>query len=111
MSAPLIGMPFLSFLVLLILSAIAAAVLHWVFRYRLFSGIDGFLGQWMVAWLGAWLGPAVLGHWFDSFILWNIYILPALIGAFAGAFGGTLNAKLLADVASQRGTSSSAGSA
>jgi len=65
----------------------------------------------MVAWLGAWLGPAVLGHWFDSFILWNIYILPALIGAFAGAFGGTLNAKLLADVASQRGTSSSAGSA
>jgi hypothetical protein len=106
MSAPLIGMSFLSFLVVLILSAIVAAVLHWVFRYRLFSGIDGFLGQWMVAWLGAWLGPAVLGHWFDSFILWNIYILPALIAAFASAFGGTLNAKLLANVASQRGTSS-----
>jgi hypothetical protein len=99
-------MSFLSFLVLLILSAIAAAVLHWVFRYRLFGAIDGFLGQWMVAWLGAWLGPAVLGHWFDSFILWNIYILPALIGAFASAFAGTLNAKLLANVASQRGTSS-----
>ena len=106
MSAPLIGMSFLSFLVLLILSAIAAAVLHWVFRYRLFTGIDGFLGQWMVAWLGAWLGPAVLGHWFDAFILWNIYILPALIGSFASAFAGTLNAKLLAHVASQRETSS-----
>ena len=110
MSAPLIGMSFLSFLVLLILSAIAAAVVHWVVRYRLFEGIYGFLGQWMVAWLGAWLGPAVLGHWFDSLMLWNIYILPALIGAFAGAFGGTLNAKLLAEVASQRGTSSSTGS-
>jgi len=106
MSAPLIGMPFLSFLVLLILSAIAAALLHWVFRYRLLSGIDGFLGQWLVAWLGAWLGPTVLGHWFDSFILGNIYILPALVGAIAGAFGGTLNAKLLASVASQRGTPS-----
>jgi uncharacterized membrane protein YeaQ/YmgE (transglycosylase-associated protein family) len=106
MSAPLIGMPFLSFLVLLILSVVAAAVLHWVFRYRLLSGIDGFLGQWMVAWVGAWLGPAVLGHWFDSFMLWNIYILPALIGAFAGAFGGTLNAKLLAVVASHTRTSS-----
>ena len=106
MSAPLIGMSFLSFLVVLILSAIVAAVLHWVVRYRLFSGIDGFLGQWMGAGLGAWLGPAVLGHWFDSFILWNIYILPALIGAFASAFCGTLNAKLLANVASQRGTSS-----
>ena len=111
MSALLIGMPFLSFLVLLILSMIAAAGLHCVFRYRLLSGIDGFLGQWMVAWLGAWLGPAVLGHWFDSFLLWNIYIVPALIGAFAGAFGGTLNAKLLRDVASPRGTSSSARSA
>jgi len=111
MSAPLIGMPFLSFLVLLILSAIAAVVVHWVVRYRLFKGIDGFLGQWIVAWLGAWLGPAVLGHWFGSVMLWNIYILPALIGAFAGAFGGTLNAKLLAGAASQRGTSSSAGSA
>ncbi len=111
MSAPLIGMAFLSFLALLILSAIAAAVLHWVFRYCLCSGIDGFLGQWLVAWLGAWLGPAVLGHWFDSFMLWNIYILPALIGAFAGAFGGTLNIKLLAGVASQMRTSSSARSA
>ena len=106
MSAPLIGMPFLSFAVLLILSALAAVVVHWVFRYRLFEGIDGFLGQWMVAWLGAWLGPAVLGHWFDSAMMGNIYILPALLGAFAGAFGGTLNAKLLAGVASQRGTSS-----
>jgi uncharacterized membrane protein YeaQ/YmgE (transglycosylase-associated protein family) len=105
-TAPLIGMPFLSFLVLLILSAIAAAILHWGFRYRLFNKIDGFIGQWMVAWLGAWLGPAVLGHWFDSAMLAGIYTLPALIGAFAGAFGGTLNAKVLAGVASQRGTSS-----
>jgi hypothetical protein len=111
MSAPLIGMPFSSFLVLLILSAIAAAVLHWGFRYRLTNQIDGFLGQWMVAWLGAWLGPAVLGHWFDSVILGNIFILPALVGAFAGAFGGTLNAKLLTHAASQRGTFTSSGSA
>jgi hypothetical protein len=111
MSAPLIGMPFLSFLVLLIVSAIAAAVVHWGFRYRLFMGIDGFLGQWMVAWLGAWLGPAVLGHWFGSAMFGNIYVIPALIGAFAGAFGGTLNAKVLAGVASQRGTYSAGSSA
>ena len=106
MGAPLIGMSFPSFLVLLILSAIAAAIVHWGFRYRLFNGIDGFVGQWIVAWLGAWLGPAVLGHWFDSAMVSNIYIIPALIGSLAGAFGGTLNAKILAGVASQRGTSS-----
>jgi hypothetical protein len=104
MSSPLIGMPFLPFLLLLILSAIAAAIVHWGFHYRLFDGMDGFMGQWMVAWLGAWLGPAVLGHWFASAVVWNIYVIPALLGALAGAFGGTLNAKILAGVASQRGT-------
>jgi len=36
----------------------------------------------------------------------NIYVIPAVIGAFAGAFGGTLNAKILAGVASQRGVAS-----
>jgi uncharacterized membrane protein YeaQ/YmgE (transglycosylase-associated protein family) len=102
MSAPLIGMSFPSFLVLLILSAIAAGVVHWGFRYQLFKGINGLIGQWIVAWLGAWLGPAVLGHWFDSAMVSNIYVIPALIGAFAGAFGGTLNAKILAGAASQR---------
>jgi len=105
MSAPLIGMAFPSFLVLLILSAIAAGLVHWGFRYRLFSGIDGFIGQWMVAWLGAWLGPSVLGHWFGSVTLSNIYLIPALIGAVAGAVGGTVNARVLAGVL--RGTSSS----
>jgi uncharacterized membrane protein YeaQ/YmgE (transglycosylase-associated protein family) len=106
MSAPLIGMPFLPFLVLLILSAIAAAVVHWGFRYRLFNGWDGYIGQWMVAWVGAWLGPAVLGHWFDSVMLWNIYVIPALIGGLAGAFAGTLNAKVIAGMPQQRGASS-----
>ena len=106
MGAPLIGMAFPSFLVLLILSAIAAAIVNWGFRYKLFKGIDGFIGQWIVAWLGAWVGPAVLGHWFDAAIVSNIYVIPAFLGAFAGAFGGTLNAKILTGVASQSGASS-----
>lgn len=103
MSAPLIGMPFGSFVVLLILSLIAAAVLHWGFRYRLFDGIDGFLGQWVVAWLGAWIGPAVVGHWSAGAMFAGIYIVPALIGAFAGAFGGTINARVLAVVGTHKG--------
>lgn len=103
MSAPLIGMSFPSFMVLLIISAIAAAVVHWGFRYQLFRDIDGFMGEWMVAWLGAWLGPAVLGHWFDNAMVAQIYVIPALIGAFAGAFGGALNAKILTGVIAQRG--------
>jgi hypothetical protein len=99
MSAPLIGMPFPSFLVLFIISAIAAAIVHWGVRYRLFAGWEGYVGQWMVAWVGAWLGPAVLGHWFDSVMLANIYLIPALIGGLAGAFAGTLNARVVAGMA------------
>lgn len=106
MSAPLIGMSFASFVVLLIISGIAGAIVHWGFRYRLFNGIDGCLAQWIVAWLGAWLGPAVLGHWFGSTLVSGIYVIPAFIGALAGAFAGTVNAKVLAGAISQRGTSS-----
>lgn len=102
MPAPLIGMQFPSFLILLIVSAVASAIVHWGFRYRLSQSADGFLGQWMVAWVGAWLGPAVLGHWFDSAMLANIYLVPALLGAFAGAFAGTLNAKIVARTTTPR---------
>lgn len=89
MIAPLIGMHFLSFLILLILSAFAAIVVHWGIHYRFFDGAEGFIGKWVVAWICAWLGPAVFGHWFGPVMLWNIYIIPALIGAFVGAFFAT----------------------
>lgn len=106
MGAPLIGMSFPSFLVVSILSAIAAAIVHWGFRYRLFEGWEGYLGQWMVAWVGAWLGPSVLGHWFESVMLWNIYVIPALVGGIAGAFGGTLNARVIAGAVGSRSSAS-----
>lgn len=103
MIAPLFGMSFPPFLILLILSALAAGLVHWAFRFRLFEGVDGFLGQWIVAWVGAWLGPTVLGHW--SSLVSGIYVIPAFIGAFAGALAGTINAKVLAGLA-VRGASS-----
>jgi len=106
MSRPLIGMPFLSFLILLVISAIAAAIIRWGLRYRLFDSWDGFFGQWMVAWVGAWLGPTVLGYWFDSVVVSNIYLIPALLGGLAGAFAGTLNAKVIAGMGGQGGASS-----
>ncbi len=111
MSAPLIGMSFLPFLMLLILSAFAAAIVHWVCRYRLFNGFDGFVGQWIVAWVGAWIGPSVIGHWAGAVMLWHIYIIPALIGAFAGAYAGTINARILASIGTAKGQTSSTGTA
>lgn len=102
MSASLIGMHFLSFLILLILSLFTAAVLHWVIRYRFLTGADGFFAKWVIAWFGAWLGPDVLGHWFGAVMLWHIYIIPALIGAFISAFIVTASWRAAARVRLQR---------
>jgi uncharacterized membrane protein YeaQ/YmgE (transglycosylase-associated protein family) len=85
----MIGMSFLSFLVLLVCALIAAVVVHYIICYRFFQGYDGLVAKTIAGWIGAWLGSPVLGHWFGRFAIAkidNIYIIPALIGAFVGAF-------------------------
>jgi len=80
----MIGMNFGAFLTLLILGLIAALVMHSIIRYRMLKGFDGFMAKWIAGWVGAWLGSPVLGHWW--FQIQNIHIIPALVGAFVGAF-------------------------
>lgn len=89
----MIGENFGAFLVLLIVSLIAALVIHYLIRYQCLKGFDGFLGQWVTGWFGAWLGTPVLGHWFKDFALAGIYLIPALVGAFAAAFFATAVSK------------------
>lgn len=79
-----IGMSFLGFVTVLIAGIIAALVLHYAARFRFRQGFDGFMSKWIVAWFGAWLGSPVLGHWW--FQIGGIWAIPALIGAFMGAF-------------------------
>lgn len=80
----MIGMSFASFIVLLILGFIAAIIMHSAIRYRMVAGGDGFVAKWIAGWIGGWLGTPVLGHWW--FHMQNVYVIPALIGAFVGAF-------------------------
>jgi hypothetical protein len=82
----MIGMNFWAFLVLLVAAVIAAVVLHYLIRYRFLEGLDGLLGKVIAGWVGAWLGSPVLGHWFERVKLAGIYLIPALLGAFVGAF-------------------------
>lgn len=92
----MIAMNFWSFFVLLVAGVVAAAVLHYGVRYRLLEGFDGFVGKCIAGWVGAWLASPVLGHWFEKVRLANIYLIPALIGAFAGAFVVAASGKALA---------------
>ena len=90
----MIGMSFASFVTLLILGFIAAIVMHSAVRYRMMAGFDGFIAKWIAGWIGAWLGTPVLGHWW--FTVQNIYVIPALVGAFVGAFSIAFLAKATA---------------
>jgi uncharacterized membrane protein YeaQ/YmgE (transglycosylase-associated protein family) len=92
----MIGMNFWAFLVLLVAGLVAAAVIHYVARYRFLEGFDGFLAKVIAGWVGAWLGSPILGHWFEAVKIANIYLIPALLGAFAGAFVVVASAKAMA---------------
>jgi uncharacterized membrane protein YeaQ/YmgE (transglycosylase-associated protein family) len=92
----MMGMDFGSFLVLLVAGVVAAAVVHYVARYRFLEGFDGFVGKCLAGWVGAWLGSPVLGHWFEKVKFGNVYLIPALLGAFAGAFIVAATGKALA---------------
>ena len=59
----MIGMSFLSFLVLLGISVIVAGVFHYGLRYRFLEGLDAVYAKLVFAWVGAWLGSPVLGSW------------------------------------------------
>jgi uncharacterized membrane protein YeaQ/YmgE (transglycosylase-associated protein family) len=90
----MIGMSFGPFVALLILGFIAAIIMHAAIRYRVVTGADGFVAKWIAGWIGAWLGSPVLGHWW--FHIQNVYVIPALVGAFVGAFSIAFLAKVAA---------------
>ena len=98
----MIGMNFWAFLVLLVAAVIAAVVIHYVLHYRLLEGLDGAVGKLIAGWLGAWLGTPVLGHWFERVKLADVYLIPALLGAFAGAFVVTAFGKATAKAISSK---------
>ena len=90
----MIGISFLSFLVLLVIAVVVAAVFHFGLRYRFLEGWDCFLGKIGLGWLGGWLGSPVLGHWL--FNVENVYIVPAILGAVSAVGGAVLWWKALA---------------
>jgi uncharacterized membrane protein YeaQ/YmgE (transglycosylase-associated protein family) len=82
----MIGMNFWAFLVLSVTAVVAAALIHYGARYQFLEGFDGFLAKVIAGWVGAWLGSRLIGDWFERLKIANIYLIPALLGAFAGAF-------------------------
>lgn len=76
-------MDFASFLILLVISAVVAAVLHFGLKYYLVPGLSSYFGKVVVGWIGARLGSPVLGHWWEGLNRGDLYYVPAVLGSLA----------------------------
>jgi uncharacterized membrane protein YeaQ/YmgE (transglycosylase-associated protein family) len=79
----MIGMSFVSFLILLIISVVVSAVLHYGLSYYVTPGLWSFISKVIVGWVGAWLGTPVFGNWFPGLQYENVYYIPAILGSAA----------------------------
>jgi uncharacterized membrane protein YeaQ/YmgE (transglycosylase-associated protein family) len=79
----MIGMSFVSFLILLVISVVVSAILHYVFKFYIRPGYVSFISKIIFGWIGAWLGSPVFGYWFGGLAYEKIYIIPAILGSLA----------------------------
>lgn len=79
----MLAMDFTCFLILLVISIAASAILHFGIKFYIVPGVRSFIGKVVIGWVGAWLGSPVLGHWWEGVNYQNIYFIPAILGSFA----------------------------
>lgn len=77
----MIGMDFISFLILLIISVVVSGILHFVFKYYIVPGWGSYFSKVLIGWVGAWLGSPVFGHWWVGLNYKEVYIVPAILGS------------------------------
>lgn len=79
----MIGMDFVSFLILLVISVVVSAILHYGAKFYIVPGTTSFLAKVILGWLGAWLGSPILGYWWAGLNYEQVYFIPAILGSFA----------------------------
>jgi len=77
------GMDFVSFIILLAISIVVSAALHYGFKYYVKPGSQSFIAKVIFGWIGAWLGSPVFGNWFDGANYEGVYYIPAILGSIA----------------------------
>jgi uncharacterized membrane protein YeaQ/YmgE (transglycosylase-associated protein family) len=77
------AMDFVSFLILLVISAVVSAGLHFGLKYYVIPGLASYFSKIVIGWVGAWLGSPVFGHWWEGVNYQQVYIVPAILGSLA----------------------------
>lgn len=76
-------MDFTSFILLLIISLIVSAILHFGLKYYVRPGTNSFISKVIFGWIGAWYGTPVFGRWFDGLNYQDVFYIPAILGSCA----------------------------
>ena len=82
----MIGIEFINFLILVIISVAVSGVLHFGFHYYVTPGNWSFVSKVVVGYVGAWIGSPVFGYWphrFPQLHYGEIWFIPAILGAAA----------------------------
>ena len=79
----MIGMDFISFIILLVVSIIVSGVLHFALKFYIIPGWWSYASKVLIGWVGAWLGSPVFGHWWQGLNYNHVYIVPAILGSLA----------------------------
>jgi uncharacterized membrane protein YeaQ/YmgE (transglycosylase-associated protein family) len=82
----MIGIDFVSFVILLIISVVVSGILHYGCHHYVTPGHWSFGSKVAVGWVGAWIGSPVFGHWPRGILYLQyeeIYVIPAILGATA----------------------------
>jgi uncharacterized membrane protein YeaQ/YmgE (transglycosylase-associated protein family) len=82
----MIGMDFIDFLILLVISVVVSAILHYGLKYYVTPGHWSFASKVVVGWIGAWLGSPVFGYWphqVPALGHGSVWYIPAILGSLA----------------------------
>ena len=77
------GLGFMSFFILLVISVVVSAVMHYGFKFYVRPGLVSFFSKVIIGWIGAWLGSPIFGHWWEGVNYEDVYIIPAILGSLA----------------------------
>ncbi len=76
---------FISFVILLVISVIVSAILHYGFKLTSRTVQDhwAFVTKIIIGYYGAWWGTAIYGEWWEPLNYQSVYYIPAILGAFS----------------------------